>query len=88
MSGALSALPATAIPAAVRAEGPRAVAGYRAALSFERELLTKLLAEAMPESEGEEPRAVGMPESLADAIVAAGGAGLAGDLYAADGGGR
>lgn len=88
MSAALPAVAAAAIPAAVRAEGPRAVAGFKAALGFERELLTKLLAEALPESEGDEPQAAGMPETIADAIVSAGGAGLAGDLYGATGTGR
>ena len=42
-----------------------------------------MLTAALPEAEGEEPRAAEMPETLADAIVAAGGAGLAGDLYGA-----
>jgi hypothetical protein len=85
----LSGLPPVgpgAIPASVRAEGPKAVQSYESALNFERLLLSKLLTEALPEEgqgegEGAEPRAVGMPETLADAITSAGGAGIAADLY-------
>lgn len=87
----MSALPPVApgaVPASVRAEGPKAVKSYESALGFERLLLSKLLTEALPEEnenegegEGSEPRPVGMPETLADAIVSAGGAGLAADLY-------
>lgn len=86
MSAALPAVTAAAIPDGVRAEGPQAVERFKAALSFERELLTKMLASALPESEAEEPQAAGMPETIADAIVSAGGAGLAGDLYGAGAG--
>ena len=88
MTAALPAVTAAAIPDAVRAGGPKAVEGFKAALCFERELLTKLLAEALPESEGDEPQATGMPETIADAIVSAGGAGLAGNLYGAGGAAR
>jgi hypothetical protein len=86
--GALPAVTQATVPDGVRAGGPQAVAGFKAALAFERELLTKLLAEALPESEGEEPRATEMPETFADAIVAAGGAGLAGGLYGTPGASR
>lgn len=85
----MSALPPIgpeAIPASVRAEGPKAVEGYESALSFEHLLLSKLLTEALPEEEagegeGAEPRAVSLPETMADAITSAGGAGIARDLY-------
>jgi hypothetical protein len=93
----LSALPPVApgaIPADVRAEGPKAVRSYESALGFERLLLSKLLTEALPEEnegegegEGSEPRAVSMPETLADAISSAGGTGIAADLYRSTGGG-
>jgi hypothetical protein len=85
LSAALPAVSAAAIPAGVQAEGPQAVERFKAALSFERELLTKMLTSALPESEGEEPQATGMPETIADAIVAAGGAGVAADFYDASG---
>jgi hypothetical protein len=85
----LSALPPVApgaIPASVRAAGPKAVQSYESALGFERLLLSKLLTEALPEEsegegEGSEPRPVSMAETLADSISSAGGAGIAADLY-------
>lgn len=91
----MSALPPVApgaIPADVRAEGPKAVRSYESALGFERLLLSKLLTEALPEEnegegEGSEPRAVSMPETLADAISSAGGTGIAADLYRTTAGG-
>jgi len=69
-----------AIPAAVRAGGPDAVAGFRAALSFEKVLLDKLLSEALPEEEGA-PHAASLAETVSSALVSAGGAGIATDLY-------
>lgn len=56
-----------------------------AGTGLEKILLQNLLAEALPEEgEGEEegagPRAASMPETFADAIVAAGGVGLADSL--------
>ena len=87
MSGALPPVAPGAIPADVRAEGPKAVEGYEAALGFERLLVSKLLTEALPEEgeggEGEasEPRAVGMAETFADAISSAGGLGIAAQLH-------
>lgn len=80
---ALPPLGAGAIPTAVRAEGPDAVAGFRAALGFERILLNELLSEAMPKHEGGDPREASLPGTLADAIVAEGGAGIATGLYGA-----
>lgn len=76
----LPTLPPGAIPARVRESGPDAVSGYRAALSFERVLLTRLLDAALP-SQGSDPRVAALPGALADAIVEAGGTGLADDLY-------
>lgn len=69
-----------AIPAAVRAGGPDAVAGFRAALSFEKVLLDKLLSEALPEEEGA-PHAASLAETVSSALVSAGGTGIATDLY-------
>jgi hypothetical protein len=85
---ALPPLAPGAIPATVRAEGPDAVAGFRAALGFERILLDELLSEAMPTHEGGDPREAGMPGTLADAIVSEGGAGMATGLYGAFAAGR
>lgn len=80
MTAGTDALPPLApgtIPDSVRQAGPQAVEEFRAGLSFERVLLGKLLSEALPEEEGGDPRAAQLPETMADAIVAAGGAGLA-----------
>lgn len=76
---ALPALAPGAIPADVRRAGPEAVAGFRAGLGFERMLITELLDQALPE-QSEDPRAALLPETLADAIVARGGLGLAAEL--------
>lgn len=81
MSAPLPPLAPGAVPADVRAQGPQAVDGFKAALSFERVLLGKLLAEALPEPETALPSAATMPDTLADAIVAGGGAGIANELY-------
>ncbi len=90
MSPALPPVAPGAVPDSVRAAGPKAVEGYESALGFERLLLSKMLAEALPE-EGQgggegtpgaaEPRAASMAETFADAISAAGGVGIAADLY-------
>lgn len=80
MSAPLPPLAPGAVPADVRAAGPQAVDQFRAALSFERVLLTTLLEEALPEQESPLPTTASMTDLLADAIVADGGAGIAVDL--------
>ena len=81
-----------AVPPQVRREGVDAVKGFRAALAFESLLLKQVLSQALPETpglgggEGEEesaadPRLAALPETVADAVVSAGGLGLAGELY-------
>jgi hypothetical protein len=84
-TAALPPLAPGAIPSSVRAAGPEAVEGFRAALSFERTLIEKMLGEALPgeggeEGEGADPRVAELPETVADAIVSAGGAGIATSL--------
>ena len=104
MSGATgisAAVAGATVPAAIRAEGPGAVQGFRAALAFESILLKQMLAEALPESPtgasagegpfggGEEegsassalPTAVSLPETVAEAVVGAGGLGIAAEMY-------
>ncbi|HEX8752037.1 MAG TPA: hypothetical protein VF731_01360 [Solirubrobacterales bacterium] len=76
-----------AVPADVRSAGPQAARSYESDLGFEKLLLSQLLTEALPEEseggEGEasEPKPVGLPETLAGAISATGGTGIAADLY-------
>lgn len=102
MSGATgisAAVAGAAVPKSIRDEGPDAVQGFRAALSFESMLLKQMLAEALPESPtgaGEEggfgggeggnafsstPTPVDLPETVAEAVVGAGGLGLATEMY-------
>ncbi|HVY78177.1 MAG TPA: hypothetical protein VG898_06700 [Solirubrobacterales bacterium] len=87
MSAPVPALAPGAVPPQIRAEGTQAVASFRAALGFEKVLIDKLLSEALPSEEGG-PQAASLPETLADAIVSAGGAGIATGIFAAPGTGR
>jgi hypothetical protein len=98
-TGISAAVAGAAVPKSIRDEGPDAVQGFRAALSFESMLLKQMLAEALPESPtgsteeegfggGEEgsafsatPTAVNLPETVAEAVIGAGGLGLAGEMY-------
>jgi hypothetical protein len=106
MSGATgisAAVAGATVPPAIRAEGPGAVQGFRAALAFESILLKQMLTEALPESPtgssgGEDglgggseeeggaftamPTAVSLPETVAEALVGAGGLGVATEMYA------
>lgn len=79
MTGALPPLEPGAIPAAVREAGPQSVDRFRAALGFERMLLGELLDTALPE-QGEGPQATAFADTLADALVARGGTGIAGEI--------
>lgn len=76
-----------AVPERVSAAGPQAVAEFRAALGFEAVLLDNLLSAALPEEEGG-PRAASVAGTMADAIIAAGGAGIATGIVAPPGPGR
>lgn len=85
MIGPLASVPTTALPPEVRDGSDEDKKTYRAALGFEQVMLTELLREvdglATPEGT---PAAYGglVPQTLADALVAGGGIGLARDLYA------
>jgi hypothetical protein len=83
VTGALPPLEPGAIPPAVRAAGEQSVDRYRTALGFERVLLGEMLTTALPEPEAEGPQAATVPDTLADALVARGGTGIAAQLYAA-----
>jgi hypothetical protein len=75
ISGAAASAP---IPAQVRDEGAAAVRGYRAALSFESMLLEQMLGEMLPEEEG--TSVTTLSQTVAEAVVGAGGLGVAKDL--------
>ena len=103
-SGVTGAVATAAVPRQVRAEGSRAVDGYRAALGFEAMLLKQMLSQALPETgagglEGEEGEGgattgaamspVDLSETVSEEVVGAGGLGLAKDMYQSfEGGGR
>jgi hypothetical protein len=79
-SAALPAVPAGALPREVREAGDDARQTYRAALGFERMLLGELT-KAMGAAGGTGPQAELIGDTLADAVTAGGGAGLALDLF-------
>ena len=85
----LPPLPAgTALPADVRADGPAAQKEYRTALAFERVLVGQLTQAMQATVPGEDDDAGAatktyrdmLPGTMADALVAGGGIGLAADL--------
>jgi hypothetical protein len=84
MSGldALPAVPASALPADVRAGSAADKQAYRAALGFERMLLQTVVAD-MTKAGGldDSPYASTVQDSFADALVAGGGIGLGEQLY-------
>lgn len=95
---ALPLVPDTALPADVRKGSTQDKQTYRAALGFERELLTQLTqamnATAQSDDSGDDGSDPGsdpatslytqmLPEQLADSLVASGGTGLADNLYRA-----
>lgn len=80
----LPAVPDTALPAKVRAGSPEDRTAYKAALGFERMLLGQLMETATKGSSltPEGPQGAAIQDALTDALVAGGGLGLAGQLYA------
>ena len=83
MSG-LPAIADAALPAAVRAGSDAEKRAYRAALGFEQVLMGELVAEmtAASPSLSEGPRAGAITDAMTAALAAAGGIGLAPQLYA------
>jgi Rod binding domain-containing protein len=86
----LPPLPAgTVLPADVRAGGADAQKDYRTALAFERVLLGQLTKAMQSTVPGEDEDATAatktyrdmLPDTMADALTAGGGIGLADDLY-------
>ena len=78
------------VPARVREEGPEAEQAYRAAMGFERMLagqLAKALEPTAQDEESGDPAAASyqgmISDSVADAVTAGGGLGLADSLYRA-----
>jgi hypothetical protein len=86
MSSPLSALPTvpeTALPADVRRGSRADKQTYQAALGFERALLSQLLKTATQDAPlADGPQGAAVQDAFADAVVSAGGTGLARTLYA------
>lgn len=81
---ALPSIPASALPADVRAGSPADQKAYRAAMGFERILLGQLVGD-MTKAGGlaDSPRASAIEDAMSDALLAGGGLGLGGQLYRA-----
>ena len=78
----LPAVPATALPAAVRNGSDDDKQAYKAALGFEQILLNQLVGEMLPKGTlTEGPYAAPMQEAFTDGLIADGGIGLAAQLY-------
>ena len=82
--------PGTVLPADVRNAGPGAQQEYRTALAFERVLISQLTKAMQATVGGEDGGSAGtqayrdmLPDTMADALVAGGGIGLASDLVRA-----
>ena len=79
--------PGTVLPADVRAAGPGAQQEYRTALAFERVLISQLTKAMQATVGGDDEGSAAtrsyrdmLPDTMADALVANGGIGLASDL--------
>jgi Rod binding domain-containing protein len=79
---ALPSVPASALPAELRAAPQEDQQAYRAALGFERMLLQTVVKD-MTRSGGlaDSPYAGAIEDSMSDALVAGGGLGLGDQLY-------
>lgn len=75
----LPSVPASALPASVRAGSQADRDAYKAALGFEQILLGRLVEEVLPESDS--PYAASMQDAFTTSLVAGGGIGLAASLY-------
>ena len=79
--GALPAVPESAMPRDVRAGSADDKQAYRTALGFERLLVAQLVERAMPQDEDAGPRGAAVQEAFADALMTAGGLGLARQIH-------
>ena len=78
----LPQVPASALPGAVRDGSKADRDAYTAALGFEQILLDQLVGELVPDGElTDGPRAAAMQDAFTGGLIAAGGIGLAAQLY-------
>ena len=75
----LPAVPASALPASVRAGSKADRDAYKAALGFEQILLGRLVEEIVPA--GDSPYAASVQDAFTAGLVNGGGIGLAASLY-------
>ncbi len=80
--GSLPAVAEAALPRDVRAGSAEDKRAYKAALGFERMLVAQLAEQAMPQSEDAGPYGGVVQDAFADALMHAGGLGLAGQIHA------
>lgn len=80
--GALPAVPESALPRDVRRGTAEDKQAYRTALGFERMLVAQLVEEAMPAEEDAGLRGAAVQDAFADALMTAGGLGLARQIHA------
>ena len=71
-----------ALPREVRAGTAADKQAYRTALGFERLLVSQLAKEALPQDEGAGPHGAAIQDAFADALMNAGGLGLAAQIHA------
>jgi len=77
----LPPVPDSALPRDVRAGSAQDKQAYRTALGFERLLVAQLVERAMPADEDAGPRDAAVHEAFADALMTAGGLGLARQIH-------
>ncbi len=78
----LPPVPAAALPRDIREGSREDRRAYEAALGFERMLVAQLVETALPERDDAGPHAAAVTGSLADALMTAGGLGLARQIHA------
>ncbi len=78
----LPAVPASALPADIRSAPRAEQETYKAALGFERLLVAQLAQAAMPAREDAGPHDSAVHGAFADALMNAGGLGLARQIHA------
>ncbi len=79
---ALPPVAEAALPREVRAGTATDREAYKTALGFERLLVAQLAEQALPQDEGAGPHGAAVQDAFADALMNAGGLGLAARIHA------
>jgi hypothetical protein len=80
--GSLPVVAESALPRDVRNGSADDKKAYKTALGFERMLVSQLVQQAMPQDEDAGPRGAAVQDAFADALMTAGGLGLARQIHA------